>query len=174
MDSRFDPRDGQFRLLDFNPRVGANPVLLDTDVGVNAVRAIYLSMTGRGIPRGVVRDRTTLVVEHLDRASRIASNRAGIRGVPAPLPARIRHAGLADDDPAPVTVAVALASRMTVAVAPEWPACGGGRIETERAPDQLQPHQPAPAAVPDDRFTRLVTARRRSVARVRVAVNPAP
>ncbi len=47
LDLRFDPRDAQYKLLDFNPRLGAQFRLFTTDTGVDVVRAAYLDLTGQ-------------------------------------------------------------------------------------------------------------------------------
>ncbi|MFJ8042073.1 ATP-grasp domain-containing protein [Kitasatospora sp. NPDC096147] len=52
LDWRLDLRDGRYRLLDFNPRVGAQFRLFETTAGVDVVRALHLGLTGRPVPVG--------------------------------------------------------------------------------------------------------------------------
>jgi D-aspartate ligase len=52
LDWRFDRRDGRYKLLDFNPRVGAQFRLFETDAGIDVVRALHLDLTGRPVPPG--------------------------------------------------------------------------------------------------------------------------
>ncbi|MGV9264741.1 carboxylate--amine ligase [Kitasatospora sp. NPDC003701] len=52
LDWRLDLRDGRYKLVDFNPRTGAQFRLFETSDGVDVVRALHLSLTGRPVPRG--------------------------------------------------------------------------------------------------------------------------
>src|SRR6202035_292533 len=52
LDLRFDRRDGQYKLLDFNPRLGAQFRLFQTTAGVDVATAAYLDLTGAAIPEG--------------------------------------------------------------------------------------------------------------------------
>lgn len=52
IDARFDPRDGQYKLLDFNPRLGAQFRLFTDSAGTDVVRAAYLDLTGQPVPDG--------------------------------------------------------------------------------------------------------------------------
>ena len=53
LDYRFDLRDGQYKLLDFNPRIGAQFRLFETEAGVDVMRALRLEMTGHKVPQRV-------------------------------------------------------------------------------------------------------------------------
>ena len=88
LDWRLDRRDGRYKLLDFNPRVGAQFRLFETDAGIDVVRAMHLDLTGRAVPRGVQIEGRGFVQEHLDRpagspidtsaaAARVAACRPG-------------------------------------------------------------------------------------------------
>jgi D-aspartate ligase len=62
LDLRFDPRDAQYKLLDFNPRLGAQFRLFTTGTGVDVARAAYLDLTGQPVAAGeMTRDRRFLV-----------------------------------------------------------------------------------------------------------------
>lgn len=47
---RYDARDGQYKLLDVNPRLGATFRLFVAPTGLDVVRAFYLDMTGQPVP----------------------------------------------------------------------------------------------------------------------------
>lgn len=46
LDYRFDRRDGQYKLVDFNPRIGAQFRLFEDEAGIDVVRALYIDLTG--------------------------------------------------------------------------------------------------------------------------------
>lgn len=48
---RYDARDGRYKLLDVNPRLGGTFRLFVGDNGIDAVRALYLDLTGQPVPR---------------------------------------------------------------------------------------------------------------------------
>ena len=50
LDWRLDLRDGKYKLVDFNPRVGNQFRLFETEQGIDVVRALYLDLTGRPCP----------------------------------------------------------------------------------------------------------------------------
>jgi D-aspartate ligase len=47
LDYRLDPRDGAYKLVDFNPRLGAQFRLFQDERGIDLVRALHLDLTGR-------------------------------------------------------------------------------------------------------------------------------
>jgi len=49
-DYRLDDRDGQYKLLDVNPRIGASFRLFVAADGTDVLRALYLDLTGRPVP----------------------------------------------------------------------------------------------------------------------------
>ena len=65
MDWRLDLRDGRYKLLDFNPRVGAQFRMFDTHDGVDVVRALHLDLSGRPLPIGRQIDERRFVVGNL-------------------------------------------------------------------------------------------------------------
>ena len=61
IDYRLDKRDGRYKLLDFNPRIGANFRMFEDRAGMDVVRALHLDLTGRSVrPLPVVLERHQL------------------------------------------------------------------------------------------------------------------
>jgi predicted ATP-grasp superfamily ATP-dependent carboligase len=110
LDWRLDLRDGQYKLVDFNPRMGNQFRLFETEVGIDVVRALHLDLTGRDVPRGPQVGQRQIVVEHIDIPARIAYRRLGPRATSARPASLMKHqkatstefAWLAADDPLPV------------------------------------------------------------------------
>ncbi|MER8182020.1 ATP-grasp domain-containing protein [Kitasatospora sp. NPDC094015] len=117
LDWRLDHRDGRYKLVDFNPRTGAQFRLFETTAGVDVVRALHLSLTGRPVPRGEQLARSFAVgqVDLLSTAVTAWRERrppAGLR------PGRgTERAWLCRDDPLPALAeAVRFAGRPTLRV----------------------------------------------------------
>ena len=68
---RFDSRDGQYKLLDVNPRIGGTFRLFVDEHGMDVLRALHLDLTGREVPANSSPDGRRWVVEPLDLASSI-------------------------------------------------------------------------------------------------------
>ena len=103
LDWRFDEADGRYKLVDFNPRVGAQFRLFETDRRIDVVRALHLDLTGRPVPAGGQVDGRSFVVENLDLPAMVA-----YRGTPvdAATPSgRTERAWVAADDPLPALAA---------------------------------------------------------------------
>jgi predicted ATP-grasp superfamily ATP-dependent carboligase len=112
LDWRFDRRDQQYKLLDFNPRVGAQFRLFETTAGIDVVRAMHLDLTDREIPAGEPVLGRGFAVEILDAPARIAY-RIAKAGAASPVPhasGPIEPALYAADDPLPLVFAAARAS----------------------------------------------------------------
>jgi predicted ATP-grasp superfamily ATP-dependent carboligase len=73
LDWRYDGRDGHYKLLDFNPRVGAQFRLFEDDAGIDVVRALHLDLTGRRVPAGAPVEGRRFVLEHLDACARLVA-----------------------------------------------------------------------------------------------------
>jgi D-aspartate ligase len=102
LDWRFDRADGQYKLVDFNPRMGNQFRLFQTADGIDVIRALYLDMTGRRVPTGDQVSGRRIVVEHIDLLARIAERGSGYLTPSAPTRAvSTELAWLAPDDPLP-------------------------------------------------------------------------
>ena len=66
---RFDARDGQYKVLDINPRVGATFRLFLAQNGMDVVRAMYLDLTDQAVPSAPCREGRKWVVENGDLIS---------------------------------------------------------------------------------------------------------
>ncbi len=111
LDWRFDRRDQQYKLLDFNPRVGAQFRLFETTAGIDVVRAMHLDLTGRPVPKGAPIAGRGFAVEILDAPARVAYRLIGAGASPVPhAGGHVEPAWFAADDPLPFVVATARAS----------------------------------------------------------------
>jgi D-aspartate ligase len=77
LDYRLDLRDGEYKLLDFNPRVGAQFRVFEDAASVDVVRALHLDLTGREVRRRPQRDGRVFVVEQSDLLASLGYRRAG-------------------------------------------------------------------------------------------------
>ena len=107
LDWRYDELDGTYNLLDFNPRMGAQFRLFETESGLDVVRAMHLHMSRRPVPPSPQVDGRRIVVENLDAMATVAYRRNG-GSRPAPVPRTSTElAWLAFDDPLPALVMTA-------------------------------------------------------------------
>src|SRR4029453_6559454 len=59
----------QYKLLDFNPRVGAQFRLFEDRAGIDVARALYLDLTGRCVPDSGSTEGRTFIAEFNDVAA---------------------------------------------------------------------------------------------------------
>jgi predicted ATP-grasp superfamily ATP-dependent carboligase len=69
MGFRYDARDGTYRLLDVNPRIGSSFRLFVDQGGGDVVRSMYHDLTAQPIPTAPVRDGRRWLVENQDLAT---------------------------------------------------------------------------------------------------------
>ena len=60
---RFDHRDGQYKLLDVNPRIGGTFRLFVGADGMDVLRALYLDLTGQDVPTSAAQEGRRWLVE---------------------------------------------------------------------------------------------------------------
>jgi D-aspartate ligase len=101
---RFDERDGLYKLLDVNPRIGGTFRLFVGPDGLDVLRALYSDLTGHDVPPSSSPDGRRWIVEPLDLASSFVYMRRRDIG-PLEWLRSLRHvaetAWFAADDPLP-------------------------------------------------------------------------
>jgi predicted ATP-grasp superfamily ATP-dependent carboligase len=74
---RFDQRDGQYKLLDVNPRIGGTFRLFVGENGLDVLRTMYLDLTGQEVPTTTLSEGRRWIVEPWDLASSLTYWRRG-------------------------------------------------------------------------------------------------
>jgi D-aspartate ligase len=74
---RYDRRDGQYKVLDVNPRIGCTFRLFAATNGMDVARALYLDMTGQAVTPSHAAEGRKWMVEDFDLLSAIRSWREG-------------------------------------------------------------------------------------------------
>jgi D-aspartate ligase len=72
IDCRRDERDGRYKILDFNPRVGANFRMFENTAGIDVVRALHLDLTGKAVRNSPMIEGRTFIVEIHDLFASLA------------------------------------------------------------------------------------------------------
>jgi D-aspartate ligase len=81
LDLRWDARDDRYKLLDFNPRIGAQFRLFRDTAGIDVVTACYLDLTGQAVPESEQVSGRGFLVENYDPISALSYWRAGELGL---------------------------------------------------------------------------------------------
>jgi len=110
---RYDARDGQYKVLDANPRIGATFRLFVGENGIDVARALYLDLTNQEVIASPAKEGRKWMVEDLDLVSSYRYFREGnlgladwlrsFRGVE-------ETAFLSTDDPLPAVAMIVLRS----------------------------------------------------------------
>lgn len=74
---RYDARDGEYKVLDINPRVGATFRLFVGENGMDVVRAMYLDLTGQRVEAAPAPEGRKWIVEDCDLVSCVRYFRDG-------------------------------------------------------------------------------------------------
>jgi predicted ATP-grasp superfamily ATP-dependent carboligase len=74
---RYDSRDGLYKLLDPNPRIGATFRLFVDEWGMDVARCLYRDVTGQPVPRARMRAGRKWIVEDWDLESSLTAVREG-------------------------------------------------------------------------------------------------
>jgi D-aspartate ligase len=117
LDYRFDERDEQFKLVDFNPRIGANFRMFEDQAGNDVARALHLDLTGRRICRSSMIEGRKFIAEPYDVFTSFVYLRRGgltMRAWWQSLAGRREFAWWSVDDPLPMAVMII---RLTLRVA---------------------------------------------------------
>ena len=69
IDYRYDARDGLYKVLDVNPRIGGTFRLFVGANGIDVARALYLDLTGQPVVRSAAAEGRRWIVEDLDLVS---------------------------------------------------------------------------------------------------------
>jgi D-aspartate ligase len=77
LDIRLDERTGEYHLLDFNPRLGAQFRIFRDTAGTDVALAAYLDLTNQPIPPGEQVNGRGFLVENYDPISALAHMRSG-------------------------------------------------------------------------------------------------
>jgi len=101
---RYDERDGRYKMLDVNPRLGGTFRLFVGERGLDVARALYLDLTGQPVPDDRVADGRRWLMEPYDLGTFVrlrAAGRLGARRWLRSLRGVDEKAFFASDDPAP-------------------------------------------------------------------------
>ena len=77
LDIRLNERDGEYHLLDFNPRFGAQSRIFRDTAGMDVALAAYLDLTGQPVPEGEQVNDRRFMAETYDPRSVLAYRRQG-------------------------------------------------------------------------------------------------
>lgn len=106
IDCRLDHRDGQYKIMDCNPRVGMNFRMFENTAGIDVVRAQHLNLTGRSFDCAPMVENKLFVVEsyYLLSVIRGWGGAGKINVAPLNSPRRREFAWWSSDDMLPFVV----------------------------------------------------------------------
>jgi predicted ATP-grasp superfamily ATP-dependent carboligase len=137
LDYRFDSRDGQYKLLDFNPRIGANFRMFENPAGIDVARAMYLDLSGQTVPQSPLMKERKFVVESHDWMAGlgyIRNSELTARNWWGSLKGRKELAWFSKEDPLPALLACSrLVARMMMRAVRKSPV-RARRIEPRKVP----------------------------------------
>ena len=81
IDYIYDDRDGLYKVLDVNPRIGANFRIFVGENGLDVARAMYIDLTGQPVPQDNQVEGHKWIVEDRDLLSVITAHRNGSLGL---------------------------------------------------------------------------------------------
>lgn len=112
---RYDARDGRYKMLDVNPRIGSTFRLFVGHNGMDVARAAYLDLTGQPVPASSAPDGRKWFVEQYDLLSSVMlgrQRRLGLRSWVRSLRGIDEAAWFARDDLAPFPAMVRCCARL--------------------------------------------------------------
>src|SRR5579863_3621357 len=77
IDFRYDSRDGEYKILDVNSRIGSTFRLFVSRTGMDVARALYLDLTGQDVPVATLAAGRKWMVEDLDLVASLGYWRDG-------------------------------------------------------------------------------------------------
>jgi D-aspartate ligase len=78
IDWRQDERNGQYKIVDCNPRIGMNFRMFEDRAGIDVVKAQHLNLTGRNIDRSQMVEGRRFIVEPYYLVSSIRGGRSAL------------------------------------------------------------------------------------------------
>ncbi|MBO0844064.1 MAG: methyltransferase domain-containing protein [Nocardioides sp.] len=113
---RYDSRDGRYKLLDVNPRIGGTFRLFVDRNGVDVARALYLDLTGQQVPASRTPEGRRWLDEPHDLYAVLRAAGRGLRPVPwvRSVAGVEETAWLAADDPVPFAAMTGAATKSAV------------------------------------------------------------
>jgi D-aspartate ligase len=107
IDCRQDFRDGQYKIMDCNPRVGMNFRMFENDAGIDVVRALHLNLTGRDVTCAEMIEGRLFIVESYYLLSSIRSGRSALKAEAGKPPGgNVELGWWSSDDIVPVIVMI--------------------------------------------------------------------
>ena len=74
---RYDARDGKYKVLDINPRIGSSFRLFVGTNGMDVARTLYLALTNQIVPETAIHEGRKWIVENQDLSSCLVYRRDG-------------------------------------------------------------------------------------------------